>query len=249
MENLNVIILEEKGKGAGSIHQLMLDNFQLYVSVVAVESDLDHVENILRDASFDLIILDTDIVSGGNVFELLEPYMSIIDDHELIVVSSSTAFIADSFRFSAIDYILKPVGFSEMVVAIERAKANVEIRQSMVNNSYFLAREPVKIIAIPSISEVKILPVSTIVYLEAEGKYTTFHTMDNKAIVSSRNLGSYEKLLVNNNFFRIHHSYIVNVDLACNIYKKDGVYLEIINKKYLPISKRKTDSFYKFLGI
>ena len=67
--------------------------------------------------------------------------------------------------------------------------------------------------------------------------------------MSSKNLGVYEELLLKNNFFRIHHSYIVNVDLAVKIQKKDGTYLEIFNKKYLPISKRRVEGFYKFLGI
>ncbi|MEE1964564.1 LytTR family DNA-binding domain-containing protein [Allomuricauda taeanensis] len=225
----------------------MANNFP-YVAVVDIVSDLDDIKDVLVEKSFDLIIVDTDI-TRGNVFEYLEAYMDVIIHHELIVVSSTVDFAIDCFKFSALDYILKPIRHSEMEVAIERAKANIGSRRLDTQTNYLPPKAPIKIIAIPSVTEVKILPVDTIVYLEAEGKYTTFHLTNGTSIVSSRNLGIYEELLANNNFFRIHHSYIVNVDLACNVFKKDGTYLEIFNKKYLPISKRKAESFYRFLGI
>jgi two-component system LytT family response regulator len=248
MDKLNAIIIEKLNSKEGSISHFITGKSSHNIVIVDTISNLNDIPNLLKKEPIDVIFLDTDVVSD-NVFKFLEPYHEDIADKELIVISSGPEFAIDAFKLSAIDYVLKPFIPSEIEKAINKAKINIQKDRAELHNHYAIPKVPIKIVAIPSLTEVKILPVDSIIYLKSEGKYTTFYTIDGKSTVSSRNLGVYEKLLSNNNFFRIHHSYIVNVDLASNVYKKDGTYLEIYNKKYLPISKRKAESFYRFIGV
>ena len=83
----------------------------------------------------------------------------------------------------------------------------------------------------------------------AEGKYTTFFLLGGKKIVSSKNLGEYEKILDSSYFYRIHHGYIINIRYLISIIKKDGVYCELANRITIPVSKRRQESFNRFIKL
>ncbi len=115
--------------------------------------------------------------------------------------------------------------------------------------SEFKETTKVDFIAVPSVSKIDVLEVSKLLYCEAEGRYTTFFLEDGKTIVSSRNLGEYEKQLPSNLFFRIHHKYLVNLQKVSSINKEGGRYCEMLNSSFLPISKRRQDKFNRFLRL
>lgn len=246
MKGLGVVIVEEYPKAVGSIYS-MLSEKTPGVKISGCAESVERACEVMAGVAFDAVFLDMDVI-GDDVDGALESMEAFCADKGLVAVSHTKSHAFDSFRFPAVDYLLKPLTFKEVVRALDRSE---KLKKGVVSvNGGFGISGPISIVAIPSISEVKILRVDDIAYLKSDGRYTVFYTVREETIVSSKHLGYYEKLLaMNPNFFRIHHSYIVNVDLAVNVYKKDGVYLEIQNKKYLPISKRKTESFYKFLGI
>ena len=86
-------------------------------------------------------------------------------------------------------------------------------------------------------------------YCKAEGKYTEFVLSNKQKILSSKNLGEYNSLLLNNYFFRIHHSYVVNIKKIVKIVKKDGFYCEFEHGISLPVAKRRQEEFVKFIKI
>jgi len=91
--------------------------------------------------------------------------------------------------------------------------------------------------------------MSEIIFCKAEGKYTNFHLLDGKKIMSSRNLGEYSTILDANYFFRIHHSYIINLRQISKISKKDGYFCEFSNGIILPVAKRRQEDFNKFIKL
>ncbi len=210
--------------------------------------NLNEAAKIIEKDEFDIVFLDLDL-KGKHVLQFLENSSPKLDGKELVVISSNKEDAVTAFKYMAIDFILKPVTPEAVVQAAERIRKNTDLKTSYLRNREILDRGPAKIIAIPSLTDIKIIPVDEIIYLESEGRYTIFHTVKNERLVSSRNLGMYEKILTNNSFLRIHHSYLVNMNFALNIQKKDGFYIEVPNKKFLSISKRKVDLLYEFLSI
>ena len=117
-----------------------------------------------------------------------------------------------------------------------------------LNNTEQVRRQK-NIIAVSSVDSIDLIVPDDLLYLEADGNYTTFHISDSTTIISSRNLGSYEKQLDSLVFFRIHNKYIVNINKVKSINKSSGDYCEITNGKRLPIAKRRKVELYRFLNL
>jgi two-component system LytT family response regulator len=106
-----------------------------------------------------------------------------------------------------------------------------------------------KFIALPVHGTIELIEVASIIYLEADGKYTTFYLLDNIIKVVSKNIGFYEDKLPTDFFFRIHHKFIVNFNKVSSIKTSDGNYCTLNDNKSLSISKRKLEPLRKFLNL
>ena len=104
-----------------------------------------------------------------------------------------------------------------------------------------------KILGLGNLDSVDLLHISEIMFIRAEGKYTEFYMSDGKKFVSSKNIGVYIAILDPKCFFRVHHSYCVNINFITKINKKDGLYCEIKHGLTVPISIRKTEEFNRFI--
>lgn len=248
MQKLNAIIIEASVCHIEFIEKI-LHKKHPSITVSGVAKTIDEANRIIKNNKFDIVFLDMNL-DGDSDFDLLKSLSPHIAEKELIITSSYKKHALEAFKYLATDFIIKPLFPDDIVKAVEKARRNIELKRLTTRrHEEFHDHKPLRALAIPSLTEVKIIPVDDIIYLQSEGRYTIFYTSNNMTIVSSKNIGEYEKALINNNFFRIHHSYLANMNLALNILKKDGMYLEMAKKKYLPISKRKTDPLYLFLGI
>ncbi len=245
---LKAIIIEDDICQAELLKQV-IKKYCPNVDVISVARCMDQADKVLKESEFDIIFLDLHLGNDCS-FKLFETSAPYIADKELIVISSEKKYALEAFSYAATDYILKPLDVNDLVRAVNKAKQNIEMKQSFSRKSEpFFNAEPLKIIAVSSLSDVKIIKVEDILYLQSDGKYTFFYTKKGETIVSSKNLGTYENLLQHNNFFRIHHSYLVNMSFVSNVQKKDGVYLEMCDQKFLPVSKRKLEPFYQYLRL
>lgn len=104
-------------------------------------------------------------------------------------------------------------------------------------------------VAVSSLDKIELILMSDIIFCQADGKYTNFHLINGKKIMSSRNLGEYSTILDSNYFFRIHHSFILNLRHITKISKKDGYYCELSNGATLPVAIRRQDDFNKFIKL
>lgn len=247
MNKLCAVIIEDNSDTLSTLERTISKNCPEIV-ISGHAKTIGEASAIIAKDEFDIIFLDID--SGREqAFQFLEDTLPKLDDKALVFLSSRREHAVEAFKYRAIDFILKPVTSEAVIQAVDKVRKNIDLKLSHVQPKKMLDKYPVKIIAIPSLTDIRILPVDDIIYLESEGRYTVFHTAKGEKLVSSRNLGTYEKVLTNTSFLRIHHSYLVNMNFALNIQKKDGFYIEVPNKKYLSISKRRMDALYEFLSI
>ena len=248
LDVLEAIIIEDDSCQVELLKQVIRRNCP-NVAVKTVAKCKKGALKILKQGKFDIIFLDVNL-GGDCAFELFEHFPEHLKEKELIVISSEKDYALEAFSYAATDYILKPIVAEDVIKAVEKAQSNLELKRSYTRKDEKpVAADPLKIIAISCLNEVKIIKVDEILYLKSDGNYTVFHTSNGEMILSSKNLGSYENLLQHNNFFRTHHSYLVNMNFVSNVQKKDGVYLEIVDQQFLPVSKRRIDSFYQYLRI
>jgi len=194
-----------------------------------------------------LVFLDVQMPTMSG-FDLLDKISDI--NFDVIFVTAFDRYAVKAIRFSALDYLLKPVEVDDLVSAVERVKqkqkSNSVHYRSLLSNIKF-GKEKLTRLAIPSDNEIVVQKLDDIVYCEADGSYTVLHLTENKKIMVSKNLKEFEKMLPETDFCRIHHSTIVNIGHVDKYIKGDGGYVMITGGGHLNVSRRKKDGFIKLL--
>lgn len=249
MKTFKTIIIEEDIKDAEQIKNIIeIQCPNIVITNIGVNAA--EAKKIIADTTYDIIILGFE--SGMNyAFEMLQNSPHSLEDKELILIATEKQQQLQCITDTTINFVSRLIKPNNIIEAVEKAE------QKIVDDNDFhevipvksATSKPLNVIAIPSIDEVKILKISDILYLQSEGKYTVFHTAKDKTVMSSTNLGEYEKKLIYNNFFRAHNSFLINMDNIVNVQKRDGVYVEMNNRDHIPVAKRKKDALFHHLGI
>lgn len=219
--------------------RLLSDNFPDIEVVGEADSVETGVELILNEKP-QLVLLDIDI-KGGTGFHILQkiqPY-----NFALIFITAFNEFAIKAIKFSALDYILKPVNEVEFCAAIQAACETIEEHrmETQVNNffEHYEKKTQSKKIVLKTCDSIHLVDISDIMYCVSDNSYTTFYVKDKKEIIVSKSLKEFENLLSVYNFFRPHQSYLVNLHFIDKIDKTDGGSIVLNNKKEIPVSYRR----------
>jgi len=153
-------------------------------------------------------------MTDGKGFDLLGMFDTI--DFKIIFVTAYSEYAIKAFRFSAIDYLLKPVMIEQLVEAVDKVRIaqgsgmNSEVINILIRNLKNGSDHPTLII--PHIDGFDVLKTSDIIMCQADGYCTKFFLTGNRKVVSSKNLKNYDSLLDEGKFMRVHHSFLVNLD-------------------------------------
>jgi len=189
-----------------------------------------------------LIIIEIEL-PDKTAFELLKEFPD--PDFEIIFVTSYRDFMSQAFRFSPVDYLLKPIDTPILIEAIKRAKHKMTRSQKhfslshLIENIHIEEHNSQAKLCINSVKGVEVILVDEILYCESDSNYTNFYIMGKKPICASRPLHEFEKILKNKRFFRIHKSFLVNLDHIERYVKGDGGTLVMNDGKELEVSRRK----------
>ncbi len=169
----------------------------------------------------------------------------------MIFSTAFNDFAIKAFKFSALDYILKPVDETELCYAIEkavdiRAKQNVEKRLKNFFEHFDKTVQPKKLV-LKTAGEFHIVEITEIVYCQSDNSYTTFFFTNGEEIIVSRSMKEFEEILSGFNFFRPHNSYLVNLNYVKKLDKSDGGFLILKNGREIPVSARKKAGLIQIL--
>ncbi|MFH6999364.1 LytR/AlgR family response regulator transcription factor [Flavobacterium sp. FlaQc-57] len=247
MNTYNVAIIDDVLTDV-LILEKIISNFCINInSVVHLLSIDDGIREINCNRP-DIIFLDV-MFNDTIIFDYLDKFS--LGDIPVVFLSSDKDFALNAFKNNAVDFILKPLNVESVILAMN--KAIKAIKQSAINdtNDYSIKKryEAFEYLAISSLDKIDFIKRDDVMFCMADGKYTTFFLFGGKKIVSSKNLGEYEKILDNSFFYRVHHGYIINIKYLISIVKKDGVYCELANRMTIPVSKRKQESFNRFIKL
>ncbi|SRR5258706_4918217 len=194
-----------------------------------------------------IVFLDIQM-QGETGFDLLQ--QSGDYNFEVIFVTAHDNYAIKAFRFNAVDYLLKPVVVNELKEAVEKVikklegprsgqKENINrLRQQMYNS-----KGPVNSITIATSEGFFVIQIRDILYCQASNNYTVIHLADRKKIISSQTLGHYEELLSDNNFFRTHRSYLVNIDHVTSYKKGEGGYIIMSDGDEIELARNHKNNF------
>ena len=198
----------------------------------------------------DIVLLDVEM-NDGTGFDLLKQIEN--PSFKLIFTTAHNQYAIQAFKFSAIDYLLKPVDPIELSNALQKAKENIS--GNALQNQLAVLMQQIsgkpdaeRQIVLKDIDKTYFIKMADILYCEAEGSYTKFYLSNAEPIFVSRNLRSYEELLAPSGFIRTHHSCLVN-PTKIKIYdrKTDSGTLILEGGHSIPVSQRKKDFVIQFL--
>jgi len=223
------------------------------VNITSTAGSMKEGLSKLKELKPDVVFLDIQL-GDGDGFSLLEQ-LGETETHVIFTTGLDSEGIR-AIKFSALDYLLKPVDPDELVLAVEKLKEEKK-KQSLSENIRLLAehlgdrnnKSEVRRLALNSSDKVQVVRVDEIVRCESERNYTTFFLKGGKQIVVTRTLKEYEELLEPLGFVRVHHSHLINLEYLKEFIKSDGGYAVMSDGAQVPVSVRKRDDLMKALGI
>lgn len=197
----------------------------------------------------DLVFLDVEM-SDGSGFDLLQKLKPV--SFRVIFVTGYEDFAIKAFRFSAIDYLLKPLNVNELKEAVMKAEdaLSKEVFDTKLNNLFANLERPKNLqkLILKTSDKIYSVTIQDIVHCESDKNYTTFHFINAPKLVVSTNLKEYESLLSPYNFFRVHKSHLINMAFFDHYIKSDGGNTIVMKTKAtVPLSIRKKEEFFDLL--
>ena len=248
---IRAIIIDDEEKGRKLLINL-LENYCDDIEIVATAGSARDGISVINKHNPDIVFLDI-VMPGGDGFSVLENIKKIT--FEVIFTTAYDHYAIKALRFSALDYLLKPINIDELQDAVKKMVSKIYNKKSHnINNSLeiFLKNRALesdqKKIGLTTQNGILFVFIRDIVLCKAEGNYTIFHFSDsrNKELVS-KTLKEFDELLSEFNFFRIHRSYLVNLkhikeycrsNHDCEI-EGDGGYVVLDNNIQVPVSRDK----------
>lgn len=211
-------------------------NIKLAGTADSVESGL----HLIQETRPDLVLLDIEI-KGGTGFQILQQLKPFT--FKVIFITAFDTFAIKAIKFSALDYIIKPVNETEFQLAVQKAvddshnRPDNETQVDVLMDSYRKEIQSKKLV-LKTIDSLHIINIGDILFCQNDNSYTTFFMGENESIVVSKGIKEYAELLKEYGFFRPHQSYLVNLNHVKKIDKSDGGFIIMKNKKEIPVSIR-----------
>jgi two-component system, LytTR family, response regulator len=214
------------------------------ITVVGEAASAEEAIPLIRQSQPQLVLLDIEM-PGSNAFDMLNQLRPI--NFEVIFVTAFAGYAAKAFRYSALDYLLKPVDIDDLRQAIQKAvvrsmQKNYNDRLEALLNST-LAENTFSKIAIPTIDGLVFYPVEDVICCLAKGTYTEMELCKNKNLLLTSTLKEVEEILPPGIFCRVHNSYLINLNHMKKYYKGKGGYVEMSNGRTIEVSFRKREEF------
>ncbi|KPE52804.1 LytR/AlgR family response regulator transcription factor [Chryseobacterium indologenes] len=219
------------------------------ITIIGQADSVDSGIKIIRQLSPDIVFLDIEMPDGTG-FDLLQKLTPIT--FKVIFITGYEDFAIKAFRFSAIDYLLKPLNAGELVEAVRKAEESLskDVFDMKLSNLFANLERPKNLqnLILKTADKIYSVNIQDIVNCESDKNYTTFYFINAPKLVVSTNLKEYENMLTPFNFFRTHQSHLINMAYFDHFIKADGGNTIIMkNKTVIPLSVRKKDDFLRLL--
>ncbi len=222
---------------------------------IQIIGEADSVETgvvLMKKTQPQVVFLDIHLGDGSGFDILEEVSKSVKINSQIVFITAHEQYAIKAFRFSALDFLLKPVDPEELEKVIEKVKSIVHKNDSVAHIDLLLENIRKKVdnfkrIALSNADGVHLFEISDIIRCESLDNYTKFYIKNNKPILISKTLKEYEELLAEHGFERIHQSHLINLNYLKSYIKKDGGYVIMADETHLPISHRKKERLQEIL--
>lgn len=196
----------------------------------------------IRSIHPDLVLLDVKLEDGTS-FDLLKELETI--DFKIIFITAYDQFAIKAFKFSALDYLLKPIDMEDLVEAVSKAEKSIMqdlVKQlSLLEEQLHPENQINRKIILKTLESIYIIQLNEISYFESDGNYTTTYLTNGKKIIVTKTLRDFEEITTDQGFFRVHKSFLVNLSTISRFDKGDGGFLVMNSGDRVPVASRKKE--------
>lgn len=236
---ISAIIIDDE-PGNIDVLKKMVTDYCERIEIAGTAASVEEGIAVIKEKKPDLVFLDIEM-PGKNAFDLIDHLAPVT--FEIIFVTAFEHYALKAFRYSAIDYLLKPVNISELRDAVVKARKRIKERnfQERLDNFFNIENKRETKIAVQLNDGYSFINFNDIVCCSSEGAYTSISLVNGETVLSSNNLKHFAELLPEATFCRVHHSHLANLDHAIRYSKGRGGTLVMVNKMVLEVSQRKKD--------
>lgn len=244
MKKIRTLIVDDEELARKNLAFLLADYCPM-VEVIGEAANSKEAQAFIDKESIDLLFLDIEMPNGSG-FDLLENIKHDID-FKIIFVTAYHEYALRAFKYSAVDYILKPINPEELTIAVDKVNPgehseSVEKIDHLIENIQRRGEQLDKL-ALPSMEGLHFVNLDEIIYCESQDNYTQFFLTDGRRIMVSKTIKHFEEMLDEERFYRVHRSNIINLKYIDKYVKGEGGYVVMKQGPRIPVSRRRKESF------
>lgn len=244
MKRIKTLIVDDEELARKNL-EFLLNDYCPNVEVIGSAANAREARRFIQANNIDLLLLDIEMPNGSG-FDLLESLEDEID-FKIIFITAYHEYALRAFKYSAVDYILKPINPEELQSAVDKVRpgADTEPREKIETLIENIQRkgENLNKIALPSMEGLLFVNLDDLIYCESQDNYTQFFLTDGRRVMVSKTIKYFEEVLDETRFYRVHRSNIINLKYIDRYVKGEGGYVVMKQGARIPVSRRRKESF------
>ncbi|MCH2199509.1 MAG: LytTR family DNA-binding domain-containing protein [Flavobacteriales bacterium] len=241
---IKTIIVDDEEDARGTLRAFL----RMYCPSVELIDEASGVQDGYRKIMAgepDLVLLDIQMEDGTG-FDLLEKVRN--PKFQVIFCTAFDEFAIKAFKYSAIDYLLKPIDPDELIESVSKVKNSQESGEQRIDNLLeFKKSGKSDRITLSSQEGFTVVKLENIIRLESDSNYTNFFLTTGERILVPKSMKEFEGILPDEQFFRTHQSHIVNMEHVKKYMKEDGGYILMDDGSEVLVARRRKEEFLSFL--
>ncbi len=242
---LQVLIVDDEPHARIALRGMLEDKFPS-IKIVGEAKDIPEAVKAIHKLNPDLVFLDVEM-PGYSGLELLDFFEKEAINFKIVFVTAYSEYAINAFELAAVDYLLKPVRMEHLERAINRVEKDETANLNVLKDN--LSSNQEKKIGIQTSEGLIYVPLNDILYLKADGSYTTIYILEQNPIVITKKLIEFERIESLGKFMRIHRSHIINLSRIKKITKTDGGKVIMENGHELAISIEKKNQLFEKINL
>lgn len=243
---MKTYIVEDDNKTADTIEQL-LSNYCYGTVVCGRAAGVAQAIIDIENAQPDLLIMDVEL-NDGKSFEILEKID--FNNLKIIFITAHNEYAIKAIKFSALDFLLKPINPLEFIEAVNKAFKLGKSQNDKLSIGALMSNliKNEKKIVLKTLEAINIVNVKEIIRCESDSSYTVFYMTDLSKIMVSKPLKEFDELLTEYGFFRVHQSHLINITFIKRFDRADGGMLIMSDNSQIPVATRKKEKLMELFN-
>jgi two-component system LytT family response regulator len=243
---IRAVIIDDEEEGRNTVNNI-LTQYCNYVSVVGQADGVAKGKDLILSKQPELVFLDIQMADGTG-FDLLEQLPKV--EFRVIFVTAYDQYALRAIKYSALDYILKPIDPQQLIDAVNKFKvleSNFNIMAEQIK-TLFGFKSGFEKIALPTSEGLRFVKVEDIIRCESDNNYTNFFLKNGEKVLVTKTLKDYEETLSDSNFIRIHQSHLINLAYVERYIKGEGGSVVMSDGSEVEVSRRRKETFLEKMG-